>query len=51
MWESDCPFQVVRDKYTDSINLIRERLDFLTPEDREWLLHRTAEEHIFRPMG
>jgi predicted TIM-barrel fold metal-dependent hydrolase len=51
MWESDCPFQVVRDKYTDSIDLIRTRLDFLTAEDREWLLRRTAEAHIFRPMG
>jgi predicted TIM-barrel fold metal-dependent hydrolase len=53
LWESDCPYQVVHGKYADSIDLIRnpERLDFLTAEDREWILHRTAEEHLFRPMG
>jgi hypothetical protein len=48
MWESDCPFQVDRDTYRDSINLIREKLDFLSPEDREWLLGRTAEETLFK---
>ena len=48
MWESDCPFQVVEHKYQDSIDLVRKRLDFLTDEDREWLLHRTAEEFLFK---
>jgi len=47
MWESDCPFQVVRDSYADSISLIRDRLDFLTPEHKEWLLWRTAERVLF----
>jgi predicted TIM-barrel fold metal-dependent hydrolase len=48
MWESDCPFQVVEGKYQDSIDLIRKRLDFLTAEDKEWLLWRTAEEFLFK---
>ena len=47
MWESDCPFQVVRDTYADSINLIRERLDFLTVNHKEWLLRKTAEQVFF----
>jgi predicted TIM-barrel fold metal-dependent hydrolase len=48
MWESDCPFQVVKDKYQDSLDLVRKRLDFLTAEDRDWLLRRTAEEFFFK---
>jgi predicted TIM-barrel fold metal-dependent hydrolase len=48
MWESDCPFQVVKDRYTDSLSLVRDRLGFLTPEDREWLLGRTAAQVLFR---
>ena len=38
MWESDCPFQVVKDRYIDSVALIRDHLDFLTKDDRDWLL-------------
>ncbi|MFO0950672.1 MAG: amidohydrolase family protein [Isosphaeraceae bacterium] len=49
MWESDCPFQVDRDKYTDSVSLIKDRLDFLSPSDRDWLLFRTAEKALFWP--
>lgn len=47
MWESDCPFQVDRDSYADSIDLIRTRLDFLTQDDKDWLLRRTAEQTLF----
>jgi predicted TIM-barrel fold metal-dependent hydrolase len=47
MWESDCPFQVVNHRYVDSIALIRDHLDFLTREDREWLLFRTADQVLF----
>ena len=44
MWASDCPFQVEPGRtYHDSIALIRDRLDFLSAEDKEWLLRRTAE--------
>jgi predicted TIM-barrel fold metal-dependent hydrolase len=49
MWESDSPFQVVTDRYAGSLNLIREHLDFLTWDDREWLLGRTAEQTLFKP--
>jgi predicted TIM-barrel fold metal-dependent hydrolase len=47
MWESDCPFQVVEHKYTDSLDLVRTRLDFLTAEDKDWLLRSTAEAFFF----
>ncbi len=48
MWASDGPFQVMRGHtYRDSIELIRSRLDFLTPGDRAWLLRGTAERVFF----
>jgi predicted TIM-barrel fold metal-dependent hydrolase len=50
MWESDCPFQIVKDHYVDSIGLIRDHLDFLTRDDREWLLFRTAEQVLFQKL-
>ena len=44
MWASDCPFQVEEGHhYADSIALIRDRLDFLTDDDRQWMLRKTAE--------
>jgi predicted TIM-barrel fold metal-dependent hydrolase len=48
MWESDCPFQVDKHKYADSIDLVRKHLDFLTDDDRDRLLRRTAEDFFFR---
>ncbi len=50
MWESDCPFQVVKQRYQDSIDLIRKRLTFLTDLDKEWLLRRTAEDFFFKGL-
>ena len=47
MWESDCPFQVDRDRYQDSIDLVRKHLDFLSAADRDWLLRKTAERFFF----
>jgi predicted TIM-barrel fold metal-dependent hydrolase len=47
MWASDCPFQVMHETYADSITLIRDRLAFLSSEDKEWILRRTAEESLF----
>jgi predicted TIM-barrel fold metal-dependent hydrolase len=48
MWESDCPFQVVDGHhYRDSIDLVRSRLKFLSADDREWLLRKTAERFFF----
>jgi predicted TIM-barrel fold metal-dependent hydrolase len=51
MWESDCPFQVVEHSYADSLALVKDRLDFLAPADRDWLLFRTAERLLFRPAS
>lgn len=48
MWASDCPFQVdPGHNYHDSIALIRERLDFLTADDREHMLRKTAARVFF----
>jgi predicted TIM-barrel fold metal-dependent hydrolase len=50
LWESDCPFQVAAHRYLDSLGLIRDRLDFLSKDDRDWLLFRTAEQILFRKL-
>ena len=48
MWESDSPFQVADGHtYRDSIDLIRTRLKFLSADDRDWLLRRTAQDFFF----
>ncbi len=48
MWASDCPYQVQNGHtYTNSIALIRDRLDYLSATDREWMLRRTAEKVFF----
>ncbi len=48
MWASDSPYQVVGGhNYADSISLIRDRLDFLSKEDKQWLLRGTAEKVFF----
>ena len=48
MWESDSPFQVQGvHTYRASIDLIRERLDFLSATDKDWLLCKTAEKLLF----
>ncbi len=48
MWASDCPYQVQEGHtYANSIALIRDRLDFLTAEDQQWMLRKTAEKVFF----
>ncbi|MEQ1842448.1 MAG: amidohydrolase family protein [Verrucomicrobiales bacterium] len=48
MWASDCPYQVQDGHtYADSIAVIRDRLDFLSAEDKEWMLRKTAEKVFF----
>ncbi|MBI3822921.1 MAG: amidohydrolase [Planctomycetes bacterium] len=48
MWESDCPFQVQGEhSFQASVDLVRKNLDFLTDEDKDWLLRRTAESFYF----
>jgi len=48
MWASDCPYQVQPGHhYADSIGLIRDRLDFLSADDKAWMLRQTAEQVFF----
>lgn len=48
MWASDCPYQVQDGHtYADSIALIRDRLDFLSPADKASMLRGTAERVFF----
>jgi predicted TIM-barrel fold metal-dependent hydrolase len=48
MWASDCPYQVQgRHDYDSSIGLIRDRIDFLSAGDKEWMLKKTAERIFF----
>lgn len=48
MWATDCPYQVVDHTYRQSIELIQQGLDFLTADDKEWLLRKTAEKVFFQ---
>jgi predicted TIM-barrel fold metal-dependent hydrolase len=51
MWASDSPFQVQEPHtYAGSIELVRDRLDFLSDEDHEWLLRKSAEKVFFTPL-
>lgn len=48
MWASDCPYQLTApNTYKDSITLIRDHIDFVTPEERRALLRTTAESVFF----
>jgi len=48
MWATDCPFQVQNGHtYSGSVELVRDRLKFLTAGDKEWLLRKTAEKVFF----
>jgi predicted TIM-barrel fold metal-dependent hydrolase len=47
MWGSDCPYQVMKETYEDGISLVRDHLSFLSAEDKEWILRRTAESVFF----
>ena len=48
MWASDCPFQVQGNHdYVSSIALIRDRIDFLSASDKQWMLRGTAEKVFF----
>ena len=49
MWETDCPFQVgPGHTYKDSVDLLLKQLDFLTDDERDWLMRKTAEEFFFK---
>jgi predicted TIM-barrel fold metal-dependent hydrolase len=48
MWGSDCPYQTLHETYDESIALVRDRLHFLSSEDRVWILRKTAEASFFK---
>lgn len=48
MWASDCPYQVQGGHtYRDSIALLRDHAPFLSADDKQWLLKKTAEKVYF----
>jgi predicted TIM-barrel fold metal-dependent hydrolase len=48
MWASDCPFQVQGEHtYEASIALIRDRVEFLSDSDKQWMLKGTANRVFF----
>ena len=48
MWASDCPYQLENgNTYSDSIALVRDRLNFMNANDKDWILRRTAEKVFF----
>ncbi len=48
MWASDSPYQIQGgNNYGASIALIRDRADFLSAEEKQWLLRKTAERVYF----
>ena len=48
MWASDCPYQLDGENtYAASIALVQDKLNFVTGEDKQWLLRRTAEKVFF----
>jgi len=47
MWATDCPFQVVNGTYRGSIALIRDGCPWMSKDDKDWLLRRSAETVFF----
>lgn len=48
MWGSDCPYQLTSpNNYNDSLALITDRIDFLSADDKDWILKKSAESVFF----
>jgi predicted TIM-barrel fold metal-dependent hydrolase len=48
MWGSDSPYQLeAPNNYAASVALVRDRADFLSDDDRAWLLRKTAAKVFF----
>ena len=48
MWGSDCPYQVQGEhNYEASIALVRDRIDFLSEDEKQWMLRGTANKVFF----
>jgi predicted TIM-barrel fold metal-dependent hydrolase len=42
MWGTDWPVCLSRSTYAQTLSVVRDEMDFFTPEDREWVLGKTA---------
>jgi len=42
MWGSDFPYVMAREGYAKALALVRDELDYLSDEDRAWILGKTA---------
>lgn len=47
MWASDGPFQAFRGSYDAGISIVRDRVDFFSPSDRDFIMRKTAERVFF----
>jgi predicted TIM-barrel fold metal-dependent hydrolase len=48
MWATDCPYQVQQGHtYIDSLALVRDHIESLSADDKDWLLRKTAESLFF----
>ena len=42
MWGTDWPVCLSKASYTQALTVVKNEMDFFTPEDREWMLGKTA---------
>ena len=42
MWGTDWPVCLSRATYAQTLSVVRDEMDFFAPEDREWVLGKTA---------
>lgn len=42
MWGTDWPVCLARASYAQTLSVVRDEMDFFTPEDREWVVGKTA---------
>jgi predicted TIM-barrel fold metal-dependent hydrolase len=42
MWGTDWPMCLRHATYAQTLGVVRDEMDFFTPEDREWVLGKTA---------
>ncbi len=47
MWGTDFPGVMIKCGYANAVDLVRAHIPFLNDNDREWILHKTAEK-VFR---
>ena len=42
MWGTDWPVCLSKASYAQALTVVKDEMDFFTPEDREWMLGKTA---------